>query len=270
MKKFASYKEDFEEQKRRKFISRANRFIISALITSAIAVVLLFLANLFDVRVLTIQSPSLIPAEDVEAKAWEVLNDRRFGIARKKNILLFSPQKIGPALQKEFPRIDAVDIRRTSLHELSIVVYERVSVGLWCIMIMQQCYYYDASGTAYANIVPSSGYLFVAVNDYRDRNISLGESVAPEDWRLHISEVKKILQFGGIPITSIEIPGDSHDEFIIITREGWKIFYVNDGSIRTQTNSLLVFLREKLAPSARANLEYVDLRIEDRIYYKQK
>lgn len=209
-------------------------------------------------------------ADEILAVADEALNKSWLGIPRRKNILLFSPQAIRPDLLDRFPRIDSADIRRESLHTISIAVKERVPVGLWCFPAKARCYYFDDSGVAFAEISSSSGFLFVAVNDWRDREITLGETIAPEDWRTHILEIKKILQFGGIAVEYFEIPADSRDEFTAVTGEGWRIIYLNDNAVRKQTTSLLAFLKEKLPPDAKKTLDYVDLRIEDRIYYTQK
>ena len=144
---------------------------------------------------------------------------------------------------------------------------ERVPVGLWCV---QSCYYYDAGGTAFSEVASSSGFLFIAVKDARDREIKLGDEVAPDEWREHIQEIKKILQFGGLQVAEIKIPADSFHEFHVITREGWAIYYDNDTNVRRQTNDLLQLFQEKITPEARKKLEYVDLRIDERIYYKMR
>ena len=198
------------------------------------------------------------------------MQKRSLGLMRKRNILLFSSQTIRPELLDAFPRIDTIKIRRTSLHTLEIAIRERIPVGLWCLPARQTCFYYDANGIAFSQILPSSGFLYVPVNDFRDRPISLGAPVAPDSLRNDIFDAKKILQFGDLNISEIDIPADAYNEYHAVMREGWKILYSTDTDNRKQTNNLLVFLKEKLSKATRANLEYVDLRIEDRIYYKER
>lgn len=270
MKKYANYREDFREQKRRRLISRANRILLLALLGAALVVFLLFFAKLFDVRSVEAHVPVAISAQDVQDKIQDLLDRRTLGISRRSNSIVFSPQKIRRVLLDAFPRIDSVEISRTSVHDILVIVHERTPVGLWCLPDREKCFYYDANGIAFSEILPSSGYLFVPVNDQRDRVITLGGTVAPESWRTSIAEVKKLLQFGDITVSEIDIPADSYNEFDVVTREGWKILYNRDINVRTQTNSLLALLKEKLSPATRANLDYIDLRIEDRIYYKTR
>ncbi len=265
-----SYQREAKERKRRQIITRSTRWILAVVMVGGGLITLLFFTKLFDVRSVEVHASSLIPATDVEQKAWEVLNSRVFGIPRKNNILFFSPQKIGPALLKAFPRIDSVDIRRSSLHKLVIMVHERVAAGLWCLSGQGQCFYYDADGIAFSEIASTSGFLFVPVNDARDRTIEIGHPIAPDFWRYDILEAKKILQFGGLNASQFMIPHDSFNEFDVQVAEGWSILYSTDFDINRQTNNLLAFLKEKITPDQRKKLDYIDLRVEDRIYYKMR
>lgn len=244
--------------------------VLFSCIIGAGLVYVLFFARLFDVRVVEVKTPSAISTDAVRESAWSVLHQRSFGLMRQRNGLLFSPQEIRPTLLRTFPRIDHVEITRLSMHVLEITVHERMPVGLWCLTVQQVCYYYDSNGTAFSQILPSSGFLYVPVNDARNRTIILGSAVAPESLRNDIFEVKGILQFGDVIVSQINIPADAYHEYTVVTREGWNIRYSMDTDNRKQTNNLLVFLKEKLSPSTRANLDYVDLRIEDRITYKER
>lgn len=171
---------------------------------------------------------------------------------------------------RKYPRIESVEISRKNVHDLLIIINERKPTGIWCMPQQSRCFYYDDSGTAFAEIEPSSGALFITVDDYRDREIKLGGDVASLKWRRSIVGAKKMLQFADINAAQILIPHSSYDEFDIVTREGWKIIYSNDTDVSVQTSNLIQFLHDTISMDVRKNLEYVDLTIEDRIYYKEK
>ena len=80
--------------------------------------------------------------------------------------------------------------------------------------------------------------------------------------------IRRTLQFGGIGVTSYDIPADSNSEFNVVTLDGWTIKYDNNIDIVSMSNALLDFLKEKITAEERAELEYVDLTIQDRITYK--
>ncbi len=270
MKKYANYNEDFKNKKRRKFITKTvGRFFVLAVLVGGL-VYGLFFAHLFEVRTIEIHTQGAVPVDQISSKVWELLNERHLGFSAKSNSIIFSPQRLREPLLGAFSRIDSLDIRRVSLHGIDITVHERIPVGLWCFPAERRCLYYDSNGIAFAEVLPSSGYLFVPISDYRPRTVVIGEHVAPEVWRTSIQEVKKILQFGDINVSEVIIPADSYNEFDVVTREGWRILYSYQSNVRKQSNSLLVYLKEKLSSADRKTLDYFDLRIEDRIYYKQK
>ena len=248
--------------------TRVAGIVLLASVGIAGLIYLLFFAKLFDVRAVEVISPSAIPSEEVHRVAVNILERKWLTIARKSNGIVFSPEKIRDELMRTIPRIKDVVIRRVSLHRIEITITERQPVGLWCLVKKETCYYFDEGGTAFAKLLPVSGYLFIAINDSRDRSVELGARVAPETWIKHILEVKRHLQFGGISISEIQIPDGSYEEFHIVTREGWKIFMSNDTDIDRQITSMLQFIKQNFTTDQRRQLQYIDLRVDDRIYYK--
>jgi len=262
------YKEEFKKKKRQSALLKFIGKILFACVIAAALVYVLFFAKLFDVRAVEVRSPSTISATDVQHIAVEVLEKRWLGISRQRNIIIFSPQAIRSELLRTIPRIKEVAIKRASLHTLEIAVSEREAIGMWCLVQIERCYYFDESGTAFAELLPTTGYRFIAISDSRDRIIMLGSSVATAAWRDHILGVKKHLQFGGISIAEVQIPPDSYEEFHVVTREGWKILMSNDTNIERQITSMLLLLKKDFTPDTRRALQYMDLRVDDRIYYK--
>ncbi len=264
-----NYRDEIDERKRKQAKTRRFRLVIVCSMAAVGTVVLLFYAHLFDIRTIDVQSPSLIPADEVRQVVLETLNRRVLGISRKNNSILFSVNTLVPILQKTFPRIESVEIRKKSVHELIVTVKERNPSGLWCLPLLLSCMYYDNAGIAFANVASSSGYLFVPVIDERARTVTLGEIVAPLSLRSNFLEIKKNLQFAHINVASFFIPNDSYNEFHVRTSEGWSIYYRTDTNLNHQTESLLALIKEKFSsPALRSRLEYIDLRIDDRIYYK--
>ena len=60
---------------------------------------------------------------------------------------------------------------------------------------------------------------------------------------------------------------DEDNDLKINTNEGWYILFDKSRDIRSQLDSLRLILTEKIKED-RKNLEYIDLRIENRVYYK--
>ena len=54
----------------------------------------------------------------------------------------------------------------------------------------------------------------------------------------------------------------------IRTLEGWEVYFNLEDGVSQQIFNLDIVLKEKISPEERENLEYVDLRFGNQIYYK--
>lgn len=70
-----------------------------------------------------------------------------------------------------------------------------------------------------------------------------------------------------IEILSFGVGDNKESKLTVVTSENWKIYFDFNEDIRKQLDKLFLILEEKVR-SQKNNLEYLDLRFEDRIYYK--
>ncbi len=263
-----NYKDELRIKKRKKVALRA---LIALFIIVAACVglgYLLFFANLLDVRTIDISDAEIIPSAELRTATEEWLNGGFLGIARNKNLLFISAGELASELTAKFPRIDSVKIRKEFPHNLKITVVERQSAGIWCFIASGKCFYFDKNGVAYAEATQSSGFLILNVTDYQGQAVALGSRVSSEEWVKNIITARELLLKTGVNIAEFSIPSGSFDEFDAKTAGGWKILFSNSTDIAKQIASLGILFRDKLSAEKRTGLQYIDLRIQDRIYYK--
>lgn len=268
MKSFARYHDELASRKRRRKITRITLVCSTSFIVCGAAVYVLFFVGWFNVRAITVTSPEVISSAQIEQAANQWLDQTTWGIKRRRNSIIFSPRGMQPFLLSRFPRAGAVTAKRTSVHELAITVSDKKPVGVWCFTRQKICYYFDENGKAFSRLPQTSGFLFAAVNDQRNRTIQLGEEVAPAEWRNEIITARRIMQFGGLAVSEFSIASDSFDQFETKTTEGWSIIFSIQTDVAQQARNLLGFLKDKISTDDRKKLEYINLTIPDRIYYK--
>ncbi|MBI2064084.1 MAG: hypothetical protein HYT65_03820 [Candidatus Yanofskybacteria bacterium] len=267
------YKDELKTKKRKKLVFKLAIFLTAVIAVFAGFIYISFFAGIFYVRSISIDTPDDL-REDLSGAVDDWLNTRFWGLTRRNNIFFISSAKLTSRLAEQFPKLESIKISADLPHSLLLSSVERKPAGIWCLpaqagqTVKVRCFYFDKNGIAFSETQPSSGFLITNVTDKRTRDISLGSQVVADDWLRSIMSAKESLAKTDVSISEFVIPDDSFDEFDAKTAEGWKIMFSIQTDIEKQINALATFLKEKLKPGQRPGLQYVDLRIQDRIYYK--
>lgn len=261
------YKDDLRTKKRKKLLIKVVVFGVFVIAGMAGIIYLLFFAKLMDVRSVSVEVGEELRA-DIDSAVDNWLNEDSWQIKRRNNLVFLSGHELTTRLLGQFSKLESVRITKKLPHSIVISGQERKSEGIWCSSNEGRCFYFDKNGIAFSEAQPSSGFLILNVVDQRTRELKLGETVIGNDWLVNILKARELLMGGGISVAEFTIAADSFDEFYSKTAEGWRVLFSNQTNIAAQINSLITFLKEKLTNNQRASLEYIDLRIQDRIYYK--
>jgi len=81
-----------------------------------------------------------------------------------------------------------------------------------------------------------------------------------------VSAQKETDKYFDFQIKIFKIPHNTNQHISAITSEGWEILFSLELNIDDQINNLKLLIKEKLPE--RKNLNYIDLRLGDRIFYK--
>ena len=263
------FKDELKLKKHRQRLKKVVVVLVVAIAILAGIFYLAFFAKLLDIRSVIIEGNKRITASDLEATANDWLDSRFFWIKIRYNFLLarLNVETLAGELNGKFVDVDSISFSWPSIHELKISVSERKSAGIWCVIKQNKCFYFDGKGVVYAETGQSSGFLLTMISDYSEREVNLGEIVVEVKMLDAILKAKESLKKIGIEITEINIPAAGKTEFGVTTPFGWRILLDNSTGIISQINAMgQVF--DKLSPEEKSKLQYFDLRIQDRIYYK--
>lgn len=214
----------------------------------------LFFSPIFKIR-------DVIIFGNQKTSAEEIKNNLICG-----NIILTSESTIKNQLLDKFPVILELKIHKNLFkRKLEIDIKEREEIGIVC--SSNKCFYFDKEGIVFQNAPITSGSLITIVQDYSNRNYELGDKISNKEFIDTILEINEDLyDETGLKILSFNIDSYPIKELKAITHEGWYILFSTERNIKNQLLVLKVGLDEKI--KNRSNLQYVDLRIENRIYYK--
>lgn len=192
-----------------------------------------------------------------------------------ENLFVLSKNRIKSDLAATFPDITNINIKKELFHSLVINFEKRVQMGIWCHPMDgypegDQCYYFDKEGIVFKEAPQTEGFLILKVQDFNHKEVSLGDKILTDGQLKFITEFnKRIAENNQIKITEFKIQPPENSYLEAITSHGWSIYLDQNQDPVLEADNLFTILNEAIKTND-LNLEYVDLRIPSRVFYKLK
>ena len=259
---------------------RRKRLILKAIVVGVIfaaifaGVVAFFRMPYLQVEKIEISGNNLINSDDLIKKIKTNLEGKYFGLFPKANIFLIPKDKILAELPEEFKRIKKISLDKKYFSAIAVKIEERNNAVLFC--EKEDCAYADENGFVFEKAPYFSGAVFLKLIE--QRNSDSGENAKTIDEYLGTSfiaesEFKKILEFAGLiakidgGVSEVILKKENIYEFY--TQEGWKII-LNDKNEPQSAYLNLITALDSNIKDKRPKLDYIDLRLGNKIYFKYK
>lgn len=215
--------------------------------------------------------------EDVALVAKNIYSEKYLRFIPKKNLLIFPVKNIESELKESFRRIKNVDINKHFPNKVTISIKERRSMLILC-NIQSKCYIIDEDGFVYEQLELDSknaieNKLVKIISNEKDREIIIGERILnSERTSFFLDSSDRFFKKSEVELTGeIYISSRMAEEAIFKSIEGWDIYVSTTFPLEKGAEMLKLFLDKGfISENERKNLEYIDLRIENRTYYKFK
>lgn len=237
----------------------------------------LFFAPFLAVSVVEIRGLKSLSPETVSVSAASVYEGKYLGIFPKENLLVFPSKKVKRRMIEDFKRIRQLHVSREFPNRIIIEIEERESLLVWC-SFSGECFMVDEEGYAYSRVSLDSeevleNNLVKIISGEDGRSISEGEKILDRERTSFLREARKgIFSKCGLETKNeIYVKSRMAEEIKLGSLEEWDILLSTNFSIEKSAETLKLFLGKEMADQEkRKRLEYVDLRIENRTYYKFK
>ena len=262
-----------KEKKRNPFVLR---IIFDVLLVTFLAAVgyILFFSPYLQINQLFLGGVEELDYEKVIAEINYNLDDKYLKVIPRNNFVLISINHLRNDLMEKFRKIESVEAEKIFPGTITIKIKERKALMLWC--SGGPCYIVDEKGYAYSGADFNSPEIkennLIRLIDVSARPVTLGEkNLNPEFVQFTFGIRDKLGEELGISI------GDEYftksavaEEVQIKTNEGWDIYFSSQLSLDRSIVTLKLFLDDKINNDDKSKLEYIDLRVEDKVYYKFK
>ncbi len=241
-----------------------------------VCVYVLFFSPFLEVDSISVEGNNSIGSEEIIGKVNEVLDGKYLGYFSRRNFFLLSKNRINQKLQNDFSRLEVSSIERKFPRVVLIRVRERQPEMAWCSGGV--CYLVDRDGLVYAGANATDEELnkdrFLILIDDNARPVEIRKTVISPEFIQYLKQVDALLADD----LKLEIDGNYHtpalssQEVILKIREGdgWLLKLSQTVSPEDTKKIIQTVFDKELNEEKRKNLDYLDLRVKGKVYYKLK
>ncbi len=276
---------ELKRKQRRIFFLKLSVFLV--LFTGIIggSIYLLRLPKL-QITNVTVRGNVIIQEQDVASFVQNALAKPYLGIIPRTNMFLVPKRTLTESISEQFPRFKRVTIEQQKDRTLLITVLERESIYLWCVGAPGEpstpdepnpCYYVDDTGYVFSEAPYFSGTIyfkfFGELVDLGDTPV--GAYVLSSDYFKQIIRFKESLEAISMKPTGFVTYDTGLVAFLFsstFSDTQQKIIFSQENNIENIiSNSISAITAEPLAGKLAkefSQLEYIDLRYDNKVYYK--
>ena len=254
--------------RRKKEISWKRRmFFLWVLFLILALAYVMFFSPLFEIKEIKISGSRSISNEEIRNSLDDFLFKKFLIFFNQNNLFLITNSDITEILANDFPRIFSIEINKDIFKKIiDLKIIERKELGIFC-KIGEDCYYIDEEGVIFEKAPQTSGTLILVIKDSSEKGLELGENVVGKEFMAELIDLRNYLSNQlGLKVLDFVINLDSLKDLRVGIHEGWYVLFDGSRDFKNQLEALGLVLEEKI--EERGSLEYIDVRIENRVYYK--
>lgn len=278
------FKNPFFQRKKKKKKSRLF-FLILIIILSG-GLYFLNQSTYLQIKNIEISENFLISESEIKNIIDNQLAKKRLLILSQKNILFFNKFQAKKSIKKNY-YLKNLKIKKIFPDTLKIIIEEKKSLVIW--ITDDRNYYLGSEGMVISEVKPQEEIIkkegetqiikplvnlinsdLPIIYDLSNQKINIGEKTASQKLMDFIINLNKLFKENiNAEISFYQIDSPQSREVRLKTVEGWQVYFkITDdlNEIATQVERLRLTLKEKI--SDQKNLEYIDLRFGERVYYK--
>lgn len=233
----------------------------------------LFIWLFFFTDVFIVQAITVVDARDeTAAAAKEIIEEHVNKLPWGKNIFFVQAQALEAEILNRLPQTRTVHVTRKLPGTIKTIIQEKEPAFL--LLSSGNYYYVDATGVVYeeARLETLPGTVLPTVkNDDTSSGVTIGVEAVEETFVDFVLDLHDLVpEYLNVQVGEIHIPSLAAREVHVILDTNWKILFDATRSVQNQMTILQTILRDTVSPEEREALEYVDLRVPNRVYYRTR
>jgi cell division septal protein FtsQ len=247
---------------------------ILAILFLGVAVYSFVFAGFLKIDNIEVTGLETLDKEEVRSYVNEGLKGNYLEFIPKNNILFINKKVFKNKIKSEFKKIESITVKKVFPSKVVLDIEERDLMLMLC--SKGECFFVDKLGNAYARVDFDSEEVrqnkLVKLIDESGKDVHIGRRVLREDFLRYISSLAQEIE----RVSHIEITKDYRsrslisEEVIVQTTKGWDIYLSSAFPAEKSARILKTFLNKQISLREASELEYVDLRSENKVFYRMK
>ncbi len=254
--------------------SAASRiFYWLALLSFAGAVFyVIFLSPLVSIAKIEIFGTENCDSRDIQSEVEAKINGKNLNLFPRNNFILAGEREIEENILDRFNLVESAEVEKNFPDKLVVKIKERQTGLVLC--GAGECFVLDDQGRAFAPANFETNELkeneLIRLSDDSGKSFKIEEAVLDPEYLKYILEAgKKIQDQAGVLLEKeAHTPQIASGDIRMKSEEGWLIYLDREVPAEKEAEALRLVLENKIGKEERKNLEYVDLRAENKVYYK--
>lgn len=252
--------------KKKRFIKKLTFLFLIPLFVF-VFITALFYVPYFRIKKISIEGNSSIDSAKIMADVSNYLTGKNFKIFPRNNFLIMPKKEIIDSLLKEFPRLKTVSLSKNFPDAIFVKVEERNNEALFCFQNKDEgCAFIDQNGFVFERAPYFSAGVYLSFLNEATTTWKLDFQAVPEEQFKKLVDFNNLLTEENIKILQIIIKKENIYE--LQTSEDWYILLNEQNDSQITYQNLKITLDQ--IKDKRKNLNYIDLRFGNKVFYKFK
>lgn len=257
--------------KRRRVRVMVVAFIFVAAAALAYGVHLISYAPPLSIQKIEVAGVKKIEPTIIATYVDSLLNDGSFHYLSRRNIFLYPKSVIEDGITTSFPRVKSAHASRSSAigQDLIIAITEREPYALWC-ATENDCYALDEEGFVFTTAATTTHGDFATAYTFTGdiEGVPIGQKLVPGQLPSVLALLRIFQQETNLVPTRVDILPEQ--DFRVTVGQDFYVKASFGQEPETLARNLELVLSSEALRERIAEIEYVDLRFGNRVYYKMK
>ena len=252
-------------RRRKKSFLRAFLVFLIILFVFLGSIVGIFAWDKFKIKFVIVEGAFVLSENEIRKEIENIMSIKVLGIIPQDRIFSFPIKNARENLYSQFGRLSYVEIERNFPDKILIKVEERKPVAVLCLSVDKECFFIDKTSFVFESAPFFSSGVFVKFFDERDLRLGQREFLLEEEIFEKLLSFKKRLE-SNFQVIEIHLKDKDVCEFYM--QDGWRLIFNEKDDLDLVYGNFMVFFKEIMDEYSNKNIEYIDLRFGNKVFYK--